>query len=171
MLKEAFLEARQAAVAPRDYFALPPLEESWSGPAARLAFWSLAAGAAEVALSIASGHRVPGDILVDILTLLVFPALGLLAGFCAALALHGLWRTLGGKGTLKASWWAAAGVAFTMPLDILMRPLGILALAPALWRYALLAHAGQGVHGLTKRRAYGLSSALAALHLLALALT
>lgn len=171
MLKTILLEARQAAVAPRDFFGPPPMEETWALPALRLAFWSLAAGAGEVVLSLASGHRVPGDIIVDVLTLLVFPALVLSAGFCATLLLHGLWKALGGRAPLKASWRAAAGVAFTMPLDILLRPLGILALAPALWRYVLLAHAGQGVHGLTKRRAFGLSAGLAVLHILALALS
>ncbi|MBI3299701.1 MAG: hypothetical protein HYZ75_16160 [Elusimicrobia bacterium] len=171
MLGPLLREARQAAIAPEDYFAAAPAEESWSKPAGRMAFWAMLAGAVEVALSFAAKQRSPGDFLVDLLTLAVFPLLTLALVFASTLFLHAVWRALGGKAPLKASWRAASGLAFTMPADILLGPFGLLALAPHFWRYALLAYAGQGVHGLKKKRAWGFAAALAVAHVLALALS
>ena len=54
-----------------------------------------------------------------------------------------------------------------MPLDIIVGDLGALGLAPAMWRYALLAFAAQGIHGMSKRKAWAVSGVLAVTHVLA----
>lgn len=169
-LKEAFAEARAAALRPRDFFGRKPEEESWAPPAARLVLWSFAAGLLDtVVVSLGLSDR-PGGALLNVVTPILFPLFGLLAGAVAALLLHAAWKILGGTAPLAASWRAAAAVSFTMPLDVVTSELGLVSLLPAALRYSLLAYAGQGVHGLSRAKAWGLSATLAALHLVAAAL-
>ncbi len=170
-MKELWREARETALTPRDFFGRPPPAESWLAPAKRLAFWAFAAGLVDTA-AVASGlSDRPGGLLLNVMTLALFPAYILVFGSIAALLLHGLWKLLGGTGTLQATWRAAGAVAFTMPLDIVAGELGPVGLAPALWRYALLAFAAQGIHGLSRKKAWAVSAGLAFLHVLAKSLS
>lgn len=169
-LKAVFAEAREAALRPRDFFGRKPEAESWGAPAARLALWSFAAGLLDSAVVSLGLSDRPGGVLLNLLTPLLFPLFGLLAGAAAALALHLAWKVLGGTAPLAASWRAAAAVSFTMPLDVLTHGLGTLNFLPALLRYSLLAFAGQGVHGLPRWKAWGLGLAVALFHVVAVAL-
>lgn len=169
-LKAALAEAREAALRPRDFFGRKPEAESWGAPAARLALWSFAAGLLDSAVVSLGLTDRPGGVLLNLLTPVLFPLFGLLAGAAATLALHLAWKVLGGAAPLAASWRAAAAVSFTMPLDVLTHGLGTLNVLPALLRYALLAYAGQGVHGLSRGKAWGLAVAIALLHFIAVAL-
>jgi hypothetical protein len=169
-LKAALADAREAALRPRDFFGRKPEAESWGGPAARLALWSFAAGLLDSAVVSLGLSDRPGGLVLNLLTPVLFPLFGLLAGGLAALALHLAWKVLGGSAPLAASWRAAAAVAFTMPLDVLTHGLGTLNLLPALLRYALLAYAGQGVHGLSRGKAWGLAAAVALFHVVSVAL-
>lgn len=162
MLKTYLREAREAALSPRDYFGRGPEAESWKAPTVRIAAWFLVTGLINVAISFAVDGFSPLNILVNGIALLLFPCLGLAAGFVGALVLHAAWKALGGKASLKATWRAVGSVAFTMPLLALAAPLGAIAFAPLLWSYALLAYAGMGVHGLSRQRAWSVSAALAA---------
>lgn len=170
-MRQLWLEALDSALNPRDSFGRPPAAESWLAPAKRLAFWALAAGLVDTVVVIVGLSDRPSGKLLNALTLALFPVFGLILGSLAALILHGIWKVLGATGGLQATWRATSAIAFTMPLDILVGELGPLGLAPALWRYALLAYAAQGIHGLSKSKAWSVSCALAFLHVLAKSLS
>ena len=165
-LKEVFAEAREASLRPRDFFGRRPEAESWSAPAARLAFWGFVAGLVD-SLVVALGLTdTPDSPLLNVLTTAAFPLFTLFFGVVAAGLLHLAWKLLGGSAPLAASWRAAAAVSFTMPLDIVAGNLGLMSLLPMLFRYWLLGMAGGGVHGLRRGRAWGLVGVLALVELL-----
>ncbi|TBR22728.1 hypothetical protein EPO15_07465 [bacterium] len=169
-LKEAFAEAREASVRPRDFFGRKPEAESWVAPAKRLAFWAFVAGLLD---SLVVGMGVsdrPGGVLLNILTPVLFPFFGLAAGAVATLLLHAAWKVMGGKAVLAASWRIAAAVSFTMPLDVLTGELGVMSLLPAALRYWLLAVAAREVHGLARWKAWTVTGALGLLHVVAVAM-
>lgn len=169
-LRTAFAEAREAAIRPHDFFGRKPEAETWGAPAARLAFWAFVAGLVDSGVVMLGISEHADSLLLNILTPVLFPLFGLLAGSVATLLLHGAWKVLGAKGGLAATWRVAAAVCFTMPLDVLMGSLGMMALLPAALRYWLLAVAGREVHGLSRWKAWGVSAALGVFHLIAVAM-
>ena len=161
MLKTLLSEAAEAALSPRDFFSRAPAEESWKAPTLRVAAWFSVTGVINVLISCIVDGVSPLNMLVNVIALALFPCLGLAAGFLGACVLHAVWKALGGRADLKASWRAVSSVAFTMPLLALAAPLGAIAFVPLLWSYALLAYAGIGVHGLKKVRAWSIAAGLA----------
>lgn len=170
-LKEAFADARAASLRPHDFFGRRPEAESWSAPTARMAFWAFLAGLLDSAVIALGLSDRPGGVLLNLLTPFLFPVLTLAAGLIATLTLHLLWKVLGGTAPLAASWRTAAAISFTMPLDVLMGDLGPFSVMPALLRYWLLGCAGQGVHGLSRGKAWSVAVTLAFLHVLSAALS
>lgn len=169
-LKTVFAEAREATLRSHDFFGRKPEAESWKVPATRIAFWAFVAGLVDSGVVMLGLSDNPDSLLLNILTPILFPFFGLLAGSIATLLLHGIWKVLGAKGVLAASWRVSAAVCFTMPLDVLMGSLGMMALLPAALRYWLLAVAGIEVHGLARWKAWLVAVSLALLHLIAVAL-
>ncbi|MDE2292980.1 MAG: YIP1 family protein [Elusimicrobia bacterium] len=168
LLRDILADARETVLFPRDFYRAGA-DAGWGRPAAGLVLWGLAAALVDAALTRLSGGRAAGDLVVDLLAVVFFPLLALVCAAFTTLVLHALWRLLGGKGGLKGTWRAAGSVAPAMPLIALTEPLGLFGALPWLWVYGLLALAGEGVHGLSRRKAWGAAFLLAVLHVAAVA--
>lgn len=129
-------------------------------PAYRLAVWALAAGLLDSLSVFARLRAAPQSILLDLITLLLFPVFIVVLTAIASGIFHIACGMLGGKAPWSASFRAMASMSWTAPLDVIALSFPPLAVVLLAYRLFLLSLAGQTLHGLSRAKSIAAAAML-----------